>query len=169
MADNRLFQQLKAIFAALPLPVAADEDHQVVVTALPTEIGLHALAVRAHAEAAAVEFRLGFLAQVPEARRAAVAQAAAHVDCELLLGAFYVDLRDGELGFCVTLPCGEAGINEQHVLCYLATAAGSLQRHLPALNRLCWGGESVEEVLGLPLPDPAERLMRALGQEGTAE
>ncbi len=158
------FAQLVELIDSLGVPHQEHESDQVVVAALPGRQGGHLVLVRLLADREVVSLRAGGLAEVSADRRPAVGQAAGHVNARILLGAFSLDLTDGELVFDLPIPYGGVGIGAEQLGRCLASIAWTLDTFLPRLLRLAWTDEAVEDVLELPVPSPTRDMLRAIGQ-----
>ena len=72
-----------------------------------------------------------------------------HINRKILLGAFAMDLRDGEVSFGITVPLDGEEISAHVVERCVSALAVTIDGHWPVLNRVLWGGCSAEEALGL--------------------
>lgn len=126
---------------------------------LPHAHGPRPLVLALDAERQVVCFDLPALLQAPPQRRGTVAAVGMHVNYSLLLGAFRLDLRDGELAFGLRVPYREAGFGRAQFEHCISAIGWTLDQHLPSLLRACWGREEAEEILGLPLPSPLDELL----------
>ncbi len=88
---------------------------------------------------------------IPEARRPAVAELIVRINYGLMLGAFALDLSDGELHFRVTMPLADAELTENQFGHLMGASLWSADRYHKAFCRLLYGddlspAEAVAEV-----------------------
>lgn len=100
-------------------------------------------------------------------RRAAVAQAICHINYQILMGKFTMDLRDGEVTFELPILYLGGAVTAATIDRCFQLIASSLDAHMPTLQRVCFSEEAVEDVFGLTLPPPPfEQMRAALREEG---
>lgn len=86
--------------------------------------------------------------RVPEARRAAVAEAIARINFGVPIGCFDLDFSDGELRFRSAIDVDEGTLSTTMVDNMIGFALRSLDRYHDALMRIAFGGEEPESALG---------------------
>lgn len=165
MASDVTLEQVAEYCTQLDLMHRIDAERRWVNATLVTRHGAHLLSVRVDSRQVLVLHVAGLL-MVPAERRRVVAHGLSHINYALLLGAFALDLTDGEVTFHLPIPFRGMEVCFDQVAQSLSAIAWTLNNYLPQIQQLCWGSASVEEVLGLPLPAPADALARALTQEG---
>ena len=161
MADVTL-EQVAGYCTELDLMNKIDTKRGLVEAVLPTKHGTHLVYFVPDTERQVLRLRIARLAVTPPARRPAMARIIAHLNYSLLLKGFIFDESDGEVAYDLPIPCRGIGVPADLVSQCLMAATWTLNTHLPTVQQACWGSDSVEELLGLPLPEPAAALTRAL-------
>jgi hypothetical protein len=156
------FNELVAYCVAQGLPHQVREADEAVVMALPGRQGTHVVQFRRIEERTVVLARAGCLLTAPPERRAVIAQAVAHLNTQILLGAFCLDLTNGAVALDLPLLYTGVGLSSAQVERCLSVIGWTLDTHLPTLQRLCWTQDTVEEALGLPLASPLRQMLDAL-------
>jgi hypothetical protein len=149
MAQDVTIHVLACYCAGAGLFHQLHEDDNFIVVVLPTGGAAAFLGIIQHdVERSVVSLRVGRLAQVPEARRAAVAMALAHLNYTRVLGRYALDLHDGELEWRLTFSYEDVGVSEAQLLRAILATGASLEQDVPLLQRLVDGEEDPEAVLG---------------------
>jgi hypothetical protein len=95
------------------------------------------------------------LAEVPEHRRAAVAEYIARANDGLVIGCFTLDLYDGELACKTAMPASDAPIATEHVAELIRINLATADRHLPGLMAVIDGnvapGDAIDQVAIYPI------------------
>ncbi|HKX19262.1 MAG TPA: YbjN domain-containing protein [bacterium] len=141
-----------------------DPERQFAEAMFTTKQGSHLVYFRIDTEREVLSMRLPMLVSTPVERRAMMARVIAHLNYNLLLKGFVFDLSDGEVAYDLPVPFRGIGVCGDQISQCLLAAAWTLNSHLPTVREACWGSRSVEELLGLPLPEPADSLARALSE-----
>ena len=139
-----------------------DTTRGLVETMLVSKHAAHLVYIVIDAERTVLRLRIGRLVMTPAERRAAMARVIAHLNYNILLKGFIFDESDGEVALDLPVPFRGVGVSSELVSQCLQAANWILNTHLPTVQQACWGTASVEELLGLPLPEPAAVLTEAL-------
>ena len=139
--------QLAACFQALGLCFEVDPAADLVVLPWHTDQGNYLLLWHVDSRAHILRIQAGRLLMVPSERQEAEAQAVAQMNLGLRCGAFYLDLRDGELGFQLTMPCYEVPLTPALVGQTLVLIGTMLDGALPVFQRLRWTDETAAAAL----------------------
>jgi hypothetical protein len=161
MTDVTL-EQVAVYCTELGLLNRIDAKRGLVEAILVAKHGAHLVYFAPDAERQVLRLRIGRLVLTPSARRQAMARIIAHLNYNLLLKGFIFDESDGEVAYDLPIPFRGTGVAADLVSQCLMAATWTLNTHLPTVQQACWGPDSVEELLGLPLPEPAAALTRAL-------
>jgi hypothetical protein len=156
------FAQVVSHCGALGLPHQVHEGDNLVLVGMPGQQGTYLVGFRLWEERAALVARAGRVLTVPSERRAALAQAACHINARILLGAFCLDLEEGALSLELAVPYDGVGLSAAQVERCLAAIGWTLDTYLPTLQRLCWTPETAEEALGLAGVSPLQAMLDAL-------
>ena len=105
------------------------------------------LMVRERMRAVTCMFRMPL--KVPEERRHAVAALVCHLNFRRWLGAFEMDLRDGDLVFRADIQVVDGRLGPKAVQKTLSAAFEACDAALPKICRVAFSGEAPERVLGL--------------------
>jgi hypothetical protein len=130
------------------LHIAVDAE-DAVYTVIPSSAGVRILLLKLDAAHQVLLIHAGNLLKVSPQRRPTVAMAAAHINSKVLLGAFYLDLKDGELAYDLPIPCFDTTFSKNTLLHCIKIVVNTLEQYMDALQRLCDGLEQVDEVIEL--------------------
>ncbi|GEM_PF-2882626 len=155
-------EQLAGYCTELGLMNRVDAERQLVETMITTKQRTYLVYLKVDAARDVMQVRIWGVVMTPPARRAVMARVVAHVNYNLLLKGFVFDWTDGEVAYDLPVPFRGTGISAAQLAQCLHAATWTLDTHGPTLLRASWGTASVEELLGLPMPDPADALTRAL-------
>jgi len=160
-------EQVASYCTELGLMNRIDPERQLVEMMLTTKQGSHLVYLRLDTEREVLSVRIPMVASAPVERRAVMARVITHLNYNLLLKGFVFDLSDGEVAYDLPVPFRGIGICRDQVSQCLLAANWTLNTHMPTVREACWGSRSVEEILGLPLPEPADALTQALTDGAT--
>lgn len=160
MGTPPTLEQLSQYCHAGHVPHTLLMDENRLVGALFTAQATYRFTMLLDCEREVLSVRAGFLMQVPPNRRAEIAQAGMHANQRLLLGAFYLDLTDGELGFDLVVPYTSTGLSEPQVLQCLGLMGGALHHYTPIFKRLADTDARVSDVFDIE--PQAERVRQEL-------
>lgn len=163
-----LIEQVASYCTELGLMNRINPERRLVEAMLVTKQGAQLVCLRIDTEREVLSLRIPLLVLTPTARRAVMARVIAHLNNNLLLKGFVFDLSDGEVAYDLPVPFRGIGVCHDQVSQCLLAAIWTLDAHLPIIREACWGSRSVEEMLGLPLPEPADALTRALTDGATS-
>ncbi len=168
MADVTL-EQVAGYCTEFGLMNRVDTTRGLLETMLVSKHGAHLLYFVIDAERAVMRLRIGRLVMTPAERRPAMARVIAHLNYNILLKGFILDQSDGEVAFDLPVPVRGVAVSSELVSQCLMAANWILDTHLPTVQQACWGSASVEELLGLPFPEPATALTEALTADAGRE
>jgi hypothetical protein len=160
-------EQVGSYCTELGLMNRIDPERRLVEMMLTTKQGSHLVNFRVDTEREVLSIRIPMLASAPVERRQVMARVIAHLNYNLLLKGFVFDLSDGEVAYDLPVPFRGIGVCPDQVSQCLLAAIWTLNTHLRIVREACWGSRSVEELLGLPLPEPVDALTRALTDGAT--
>lgn len=163
-----LLEQVARYCTELGLMNRIDPERRLVEVMLTTKQGSHLVYFSLDTEREVLSMRMPMLASAPVERRVGMTRIIAHLNYNLLLKGFVFDLSDGEVAYDLPVPFRGIGVCHDQVSQCLLAAIWTLNAHLPIIREACWGSRSVEEMLGLPLPEPADALTRALTDDATS-
>lgn len=158
-------EQVAGYCTELGLMNRLDTTRGLLETMLVTKHGAYLVYFVVDAERAVLDLRIGRLVMTPTERRASMARVIAHINYNILLKGFIFDQSDGEVAFDLPVPFRGVAVSSELVSQCLMAANWILNTHLPSVQQACWGSASVEELLGLPLPEPAAALTEALSAD----
>ncbi len=155
-------EQIAGYCTELGLMNKINAERRLVETIIPTNHRTYHAYLKVDAPRDVMQVRIWGVVIAPPERRAVMARVVAHVNYNLLLKGFVFDWADGEVAYDLPVPFRGTGISAVQLDQCLQAAVWTLNTHTPTLFRAAWGSASAEELLGLPMPDPADALTRAL-------
>lgn len=87
-------------------------------------------------------FEVSYTFQAPERRRLAVAELLARLNYPLVVGAFQMDLADGEVGYKAGLDVTGTPLTPALIQSMMTLGLATADAHLPAIAAVCFAGVS---------------------------
>lgn len=148
--DQHFFQALASAFEPLGWTYTVEEEHQLVRLELAAEHLTYAVVFGAVPRFQLIASRVSGGFRVPEEERITICEALNRANYGLRIGAFEMDMRDGEVVFRIGMHCHAAPPDTGLVERMIRTSIDTFERYAPAFMRIIYAqaspAEAIEEV-----------------------
>lgn len=135
------FDQVKAWFDEQNARYRADDERLTIETAYSMPAATFNATVLVTDDPAMIQVHAYAMINVPEDRRAAMAETIARANCGLKFGHFDLHFGHGGLRFYVSMPLAQDGIEGEQFGVLLGAALGCMDRYFRAFCRLLYGDD----------------------------